>query len=219
MTKDEALKLALDFLLSRRMGAEELIVEIQEALAQPAQKPTDIVALVEGMEVSIDVSTGEHDARHRLFGTVTLAQENQGSKHGLILLVQEPTPNFKVSLVQEPDIYPEEARDMGLEAVAYYTTPPAAPVPCCGKYETCTQACTPRGKFLGAREAEIHVYPEFEKAFECFANLIRADEREACAKVCETGVDYEHPTVKGHIMENFGHSRLLAKAIRARGDK
>jgi len=34
--------------------------------------------------------------------------------------------------------------------------PPAAqpaPVPCCGKYETCTQACTPRGKFLGAREA------------------------------------------------------------------
>ena len=42
-------------------------------------------------------------------------------------------------------------------------------------------------------------------------------EREECAKVCETGVDYEHPTVKGHIMENFGHSRLLAKAIRARG--
>jgi hypothetical protein len=71
-------------------------------LAQPAQEPTDIAALVKGMEVSIDVSTGEHDARHRLFGTVTLAQENQGSKHGLILLVQEPTPNFKVSLVQEP---------------------------------------------------------------------------------------------------------------------
>jgi hypothetical protein len=28
---------------------------------------------------------------------------------------------------QAPDIYPEEARDMGLEAVAYYTTPPAQP--------------------------------------------------------------------------------------------
>jgi len=27
---------------------------------------------------------------------------------------------------QKPDIYPEEAADMGLEAVAYYTTPPAA---------------------------------------------------------------------------------------------
>jgi uncharacterized membrane protein len=33
-----------------------------------------------------------------------------------------------------------------------------------------------------AREAEIHVYPEFEKAFERFANLIRADERDACAR-------------------------------------
>jgi hypothetical protein len=50
-----------------------------------------------------------------------------------------------------------------------------------------------------------------------FAKLVAAKEREACAKVCEAGVDYEHPTVKGHIMENFGHSRLLAKAIRARG--
>ena len=27
---------------------------------------------------------------------------------------------------QKPDIYPEEARDMGLEERAYYTTPPAA---------------------------------------------------------------------------------------------
>ncbi len=79
--------------------------EYCDTLAQPApvQKPTDIAAIVEGMEVSIDVSAGEHDASHRLFGTVTLAQENQGSKHGLILLVQEPTPNFKVSPVQEPD--------------------------------------------------------------------------------------------------------------------
>ena len=25
---------------------------------------------------------------------------------------------------QEPDIYPEEAYEMGLEAIAYYTTPP-----------------------------------------------------------------------------------------------
>jgi hypothetical protein len=42
-----------------------------------------------------------------------------------------------------------------VEPLPLYTTPPAqpAPVPCCGKYETCTQACTPRGKFLGAREA------------------------------------------------------------------
>ena len=62
---------------------------------QPEQEPRNIAALVEGMEVSIDVSTGEHDSGNRLFGTVTLAQENKGSKHGLILLVQDPEPNFK----------------------------------------------------------------------------------------------------------------------------
>jgi hypothetical protein len=62
--------------------------------AAPVQ-PVDIATLVEGMEVSIDVSTGEHDSGNRLFGSVTLVQENQGSKHGLILLVQEPEANFK----------------------------------------------------------------------------------------------------------------------------
>ena len=35
------------------------------------------------------------------------------------------------------------------DAYAESLTAQPAPVPCCGKYETCTQACTPRGKFLG----------------------------------------------------------------------
>ena len=39
-----------------------------------------------------------------------------------------------------------------------------------------------------AREAGIHVYPEFENAFERFAALVeaaaRTDEREGCAKLC-----------------------------------
>ena len=73
------------------------VVRLREALAQPEQ---NIAALVEGMEVSIDVSTGEHDSGHRLFGVVTLVQENQKSKHGLILLVQEPEANFKEVLAQ-----------------------------------------------------------------------------------------------------------------------
>ena len=71
-----------------------------------------------------------------------------------------------------------------------------------------------------AREAGFIVgEPWREMLIKRFEALVRADEREACAKVCEAGVDYEHPTVKGHIMENFGHSRLLAKAIRARGQE
>ena len=66
----------------------------------PQRTEQDIATLVEGMEVSIDVSTGEHDSGHRLFGVVTLVQENQKSKHGLILLVQEPEANFKEVLAQ-----------------------------------------------------------------------------------------------------------------------
>jgi len=52
---------------------------------------------------------------------------------------------------------------------------------------------------------------------EAFAKLVAQHEREACANVCEQGVNTEHPTVKGHIMNNFGKSELLAEAIRARG--
>jgi hypothetical protein len=74
----------------------DAITALKAALEQqPVQEPTDIAALVEGMEVSIDVSTGEHDSDSRLFGVVTLAQENQGSKHGLILLIQDAKPNFQ----------------------------------------------------------------------------------------------------------------------------
>ena len=43
-------------------------------------------------------------------------------------------------------------------------------------------------------------------------------EREACAKVCDVGVDYPHPTVKGVVLKDFGSSELLAKAIRVRGE-
>ena len=38
MTKDEALKLALDFLMTRRMGAESVIDALQAVLAQPEQE-------------------------------------------------------------------------------------------------------------------------------------------------------------------------------------
>ena len=56
----------------------------------------------------------------------------------------------------EPEDYPEIMS--AITAVKEALAQPA-PVPCCGKYETCTQACTPRGKFLGAREAAAQRKP------------------------------------------------------------
>ena len=44
--------------------------------------------------MSVDVSTGDHDAGHRYFGTVTEVMECQGDKHGVTLLVQDAEPNF-----------------------------------------------------------------------------------------------------------------------------
>jgi len=72
-----------------------------------------------------------------------------------------------------------------------------------------------------AREAEIHVYPEFEKAFERFANLIRADERDACAKVCEGNVwikdvAWWQEVTKSEV--SVESSIQCAAAIRARGN-
>jgi hypothetical protein len=75
----------------------------------PQPAPVDIASLVEGMEVSIDVSTGEHDYGNRLFGTVTLVQESQYGKHGLILLVQNPEANFETPQpAQEPVAWMEK---------------------------------------------------------------------------------------------------------------
>ena len=55
-----------------------------------------------------------------------------------------------------------------------------------------------------AREAgwDAH-HAEFDTRIEAFAELFRADEREACARVCEDSVEYAGDT--------------LAEAIRARG--
>jgi len=46
------------------------------------------------MSVSVDVSTGDHDAEHRYFGTVTEVMDDHSDKHGVTLLVQDATPNF-----------------------------------------------------------------------------------------------------------------------------
>lgn len=61
----------------------------QQVVATPLHK------LIEGMTVSIDVSTGEYDSGNRLFGVVNEVMESSGDKNGLTLLIYETTPNFK----------------------------------------------------------------------------------------------------------------------------
>ena len=52
--------------------------------------------LIEGMSVSVDVSTSEETAGHRYFGTVTEVMEDSSDKNGMTLLVQDPEPNFSI---------------------------------------------------------------------------------------------------------------------------
>lgn len=53
---------------------------------------------IEGMEVSVDVSTCDADAGHRYFGTVTEISELDTAKNGYILLVQDAKPNFNLAV-------------------------------------------------------------------------------------------------------------------------
>ena len=57
---------------------------------------------------------------------------------------------------------------------------------------------------------ECYVAPSWEFDYKKFADLIRADEREACAKVCD--VLAVHPEYASEV------TKLAALAIRARGN-
>lgn len=65
--------------------------------AEPVSKTYTLPELIEGMEVSIDVSTCDADAGNRYFGTVTEVSELDTAKNGYILLVQDAKPNFDVN--------------------------------------------------------------------------------------------------------------------------
>lgn len=56
---------------------------------QPVSQTYNLPELIEGMEVSIDVSTCDDDLGNRYFGTVTEAVELDTAKNGYILLVQD----------------------------------------------------------------------------------------------------------------------------------
>lgn len=62
---------------------------------KPAINTDELLKHIEGMEVSVDVSTCDADAGHRYFGTVTEISELDTARNGYILSVQDAKPNFK----------------------------------------------------------------------------------------------------------------------------
>lgn len=76
--------------------AEELArIALASLEAEPVSQTYNLPELIEGMEVSVDVSTCDADAGHCYFGTVTEISELDTAKNGYILLVQDAKPNFK----------------------------------------------------------------------------------------------------------------------------
>ncbi|HBD5315981.1 TPA: ead/Ea22-like family protein [Escherichia coli] len=75
-------------------ASEKRIAELE---AEPVSQTYNLPELIEGMEVSIDVSTCDADLGNRYFGTVTEALELDTAKNGYILLVQDAEPNFDVN--------------------------------------------------------------------------------------------------------------------------
>ena len=73
-----------------------------------------------------------------------------------------------------------------------------------------------------AREANVYCttrQPTLNAMLERFAELVRADEREACAKVCEPSEEHRREASWGYLGGEEGVKLLDAKAadIRARG--
>ncbi|ECJ2277975.1 DUF551 domain-containing protein [Salmonella enterica subsp. diarizonae] len=91
-------------LLAHNIGDKFLAQKIWNACratmlqgAEPVSQTYTLPELIEGMEVSIDVSTCGADAGNRYFGTVTEVSELYTAKNGYILLVQDAEPNFDVN--------------------------------------------------------------------------------------------------------------------------
>lgn len=80
----------LDLMYAAKCYAIEIIQE-RDSLRKKITAPP-LSALI-GMEVSVDVSTGEDDLERRYFGTVIGTNPGDG-KHGAILLVADCEANF-----------------------------------------------------------------------------------------------------------------------------
>lgn len=81
------------------------------APAAPSQAQAMPVESLIGLSVSVDVSTNDNDAAHRYFGKVDAVQECSDEKNGIILLVQEPKPNFTPQAQQVAEAVPNRPSD------------------------------------------------------------------------------------------------------------
>lgn len=91
------IKNPLDNGLTRGEQMELARIALASLEAEPVSQAYNLPELIEGMEVSIDVSTCDADLGNRYFGTVTEALELDTAKNGYILLVQDAEPNFDVN--------------------------------------------------------------------------------------------------------------------------
>ncbi|HBB7105528.1 TPA: DUF551 domain-containing protein [Escherichia coli] len=78
-------------------GVEDACLAAMRHGTEPVSQTYNLPELIEGMEVSIDVSTCDADLGNRYFGTVTEALELDTAKNGYILLVQDAEPNFDIN--------------------------------------------------------------------------------------------------------------------------
>ena len=83
--------------LTRGEQMELARITLASLEAEPVSQTYNLPELIEGMEVSIDVSTCDADLGNRYFGTVAEALELDTAKNGYILLVQDAEPNFDVN--------------------------------------------------------------------------------------------------------------------------
>ena len=77
-------------------------------------------------------------------------------------------------------------------------------------------------EYMAAKMKHIKMYHECMNLVDGldvakFAELVRADERDACAKVCLEGTDM--PVQKDTLKIIKAERKRIAKAIKARGDK
>ncbi|HCN2103050.1 TPA: DUF551 domain-containing protein [Escherichia coli] len=91
------IKNPLDNGLTRGEQMELALIALASLEAEHVTQTYNLPELIEGMEVSIDVSTCDADLGNRYFGTVTEALELDTAKNGYILLVQDAEPNFDVN--------------------------------------------------------------------------------------------------------------------------